>query len=401
MRFAMGSFALSVVLATAGCGKKEEAVGPAPVPVKVETVATQEIRPTWRYSGEIRPDMQVQLAFKQAGYVASLHQVRGADGRLRNVQVGDEVPGATVLARLRRCDYEASLSMATGQEKSMQGALQASQAELEQAKADQTKTDLDFQRAEALYAAKAMTRPDYDAAVAHHTAATAKVQAAIRQIEARQGQLEAAQAQSASARISLDDTNLTTPMPSVIVSKAVEPGSLVAGGTTGFTIADTRVVKVEFGVPDGMLSHFRMGSPVAVEVEALQGRVLTGQITEIAASANRESRVFNIQVSLPNRDRSLKVGMIASVRVEQAGDSQRIPLVPVTALITSQSGSSNYSVFTVREENGKQIAQLRSVRIGETIGRSVAINQGLTPGERIIVNRTNQLSDGSLVDVED
>jgi hypothetical protein len=35
------------------------------------------------------------------------------------------------------------------------------------------------------------------------------------------------------------------------------------------------------------------------------------------------------------------------------------------------------------------------VRIGETFGKSVAIDEGLTPGERIVVNRTNQLSDGS------
>ena len=49
-----------------------------------------------------------------------------------------------------------------------------------------------------------------------------------------------------------------------------------------------------------------------VQLDALQGRTFTGRITEIAASANRESRVFNIEVTLPNRDRSLKVGMIAT-----------------------------------------------------------------------------------------
>jgi multidrug efflux pump subunit AcrA (membrane-fusion protein) len=123
---------------------------------------------------------------------------------------------------------------------------------------------------------------------------------------------------------------------------------------------------------------------------------LTGRITEIAASANRDSRVFNIQVSLPNRDHLLKVGMIASVRLEQA-DSQSVPLVPVTALMTAQSGSSDYSVFTLKEESGKQFAKLQRVRIGQTIGRSVAINEGLIPGERIIVNRTNQLNDGTQV----
>ena len=131
-----------------------------------------------------------------------------------------------------------------------------------------------------------------------------------------------------------------------------------------------------------------------VQLEALQGQTLTGRITEIAASANRQSRVFNIEVSLPNRDRSLKVGMIASIRIQRA-DAQNVPVVPMTALMTAESGSKNYSVFTINERDGKQFAQLKSVRIGETFGKSVVIDEGLTPGERIVVNRTNQLSDGS------
>ena len=162
-----------------------------------------------------------------------------------------------------------------------------------------------------------------------------------------------------------------------------------------FTLDDTRVVKVNFGVPDSMLAHFKMGAPVPVEVEAL-GRTFTGRITEIAASANRESRVFNIEVTLPNADRSLRVGMIASVRIDQA-NPQPVPVVPLTALITPESGSNSYSVFTIQQRGGKQFAQLKSVRIGEAVGKSVVINEGLLSGERIIVNRTNQLSDGSLV----
>jgi RND family efflux transporter MFP subunit len=280
----------------------------------------------------------------------------------------------------------------------MQGALEASQAELERAKASQAKADLDFDRAQALYAAKAMTRPDYDAAVEQHRAATANADAAVRQIEARRGQLNAALGQTVSARINLGDTNLTAPMPGVIVQKDVELGSLVAAGTTAFTLDDTRVVKVNFGVPDSMLAHLKLGAAVPVQLEALQGQTLTGRITEIAASANRESRVFNIEVSVPNRDRSLKVGMIASIRIQRA-DAQNVPVVPMTALTTAESGSKNYSVFTIKERDGKQFAQLKSVRIGDNFGKSVVIDEGLTPGEQIIVNRTNQLSDGSPIRV--
>lgn len=382
------------VLVLSGCSK-EQKVEPQPVPVKVELVATQEIRPTWRYSGEIRPDTEVRLAFKEPGYIAGLQQLRGVDGRLRDIQIGDQIPAGTVLAHLRRSDYEATLNAAVGQEQATQGAFEASQADLDKAKADQKKADQDYERAQALYGAKAMTRPDYDAAMAQHDAAIASVQAAMRQIEARQGQLHAAEGQHASARIGLADTNLIAPMPGVIVEKHVERGDLVSAGAPAFMLDDTRVVKVNFGVPDSMLAHFKMGSPVPVELEALC-RSFTGRITQIAASANRESRVFNIEVTLPNHDHSLKVGMIASVRIEQA-NTQTVPVVPMTALITAESGSNNYSVFAIRERDGKLFAQLKSVRVGEAIGKSVVINEGLLAGERIIVNRTNQLTDGNLV----
>jgi RND family efflux transporter MFP subunit len=155
-------------------------------------------------------------------------------------------------------------------------------------------------------------------------------------------------------------------------------------------------VKMNFGVPDSMLAHLKLGAPVPVQLDALQGRTFTGQITGISASANRESRVFNIEVTLPNRDRSLNVGMIARIRIVQAS-TQTVPVVPLTALMTAESGSNNYSIFTVTERDDKQFARLKSVRIGETFGKSVVIDEGLTPGERIVVNRTNQLSDGSLI----
>ena len=398
MRLLTAISSLAALCVLAGCGTKVQKTGQEPVPVQAETVALQQIQPSWSYSGEIRPDTEVQLAFKEPGYIAALDRVKGADGRLRDVQVGDEIPAGAVLAHLRSSDYVASLNTAVGQQHAMQGALDASQAELDRAKADQAKADQDFERAQALYAAKAMTRPDYDAAVEQHTAATANVEAAVRQIEARRGELNAALGQAASARINVGDTNLTAPMPGVIVEKNVEPGALVAAGTSAFTLDDTRVVKVNFGVPDSMLAHLKLGAAVPVQLQALPGRTLTGRITEIAASANRDSRVFNVEVTLPNRDRSLKVGMIASIRIER-GDAQAVPLVPMTALMTAESGSTNYSVFTVKEREGKQFAQLTSVRVGETFGKSVAIDEGLMPGERIIVSRTNQLNDGSPIRV--
>src|SRR5215469_6932349 len=126
MRTLVGILSLAVLSVLAGCGTKKQKTGPEPVPVNAETVAAQQVQPSWSYSGEIRPDIEVQLAFKEPGYVAALYEVKGVDGRMRELQVGDEIPAGVVLARLRSSDYEASLNSAVGQQHAMQGALEAS-----------------------------------------------------------------------------------------------------------------------------------------------------------------------------------------------------------------------------------------------------------------------------------
>lgn len=401
MRFKANYFVVSALLSpfalAVGCAKQQGDAGPAPVPVQARSVAAEDIRSSLHYSGEIRPETEIKLSFKQGGYIASLHQVRGADGRMRDVQVGDMLPAGTVMARLRSNGLAASLKSADEEQKASQGTLDAAQSEVEQAKSTALKADLDFKRAQTLYTAKAMTRPDYESAVNQHELALARVEEAKRTADARKAQVGAAMAQMESAKINLAETNLIAPVQCVVLSKSVVPGTLVGTGTEAFTVADVRTVKVEFGVPDTMLGSFHMGATVPVTIEAIRGKSFVGHITEIAASASRDTRVFSIQVSIPNPRREFMVGMIADVAIDAVGEPRKVPFVPVTSLITAQSGTDNYSVFVIVDEGGKQIARLKSVRIGEIVGQSVAVNEGLTPGERIIVTRTNQLADGSPV----
>ena len=110
MRISVGILSFAALTVLAGCGMRTQKAAPEPVPVQAETVAIQQVQPSWSYSGEIRPDTEVQLAFKEPGYIAALYPVKGADGRMRDVQVGDEIPAGTALAHLRRSDYEAAFN---------------------------------------------------------------------------------------------------------------------------------------------------------------------------------------------------------------------------------------------------------------------------------------------------
>jgi hypothetical protein len=101
MRISIGILSFAAFSVLAGCAKTQKA-GPEPVPVVAEIVATQQVQPSWTYSGEIRPDTEVQLAFKEPGYIAALYRVKGVDGRMRDLQVGDEIPARATLARAQR-----------------------------------------------------------------------------------------------------------------------------------------------------------------------------------------------------------------------------------------------------------------------------------------------------------
>ena len=122
-------------------------------------------------------------------------------------------------------------------------------------------------------------------------------------------------AQVKEARIALEDTKLKAPTAALVLKRKVEVGDLVNSGTVGFTLANTEDVKVVFGISDLMLKHLKLGDQLAVTTEALRGRAFRGLVTAISPSADPKSRVFDVEITIPNPDQNLKVGMIAAVAV--------------------------------------------------------------------------------------
>jgi multidrug efflux pump subunit AcrB len=135
---------------SAAC-RQNAAVAAAPLtPVGVSAIGTRNVGNRTPYSAAIVPYSQVDLAFKSGGYVESILQVKGADGRVRNIQEGDWVARGTVLARVRESDYVANVNVA--------------KAQLAQAKAAAEQARLDFDRTDALFRTDSVTTPQYDAA---------------------------------------------------------------------------------------------------------------------------------------------------------------------------------------------------------------------------------------------
>ena len=71
-------------LALGGCDRKEPEAA-APTPVRVQKVASRDLASALRYTANIEPDRSVNLAFQVSGYVTSIQQRTGADGKPRSI----------------------------------------------------------------------------------------------------------------------------------------------------------------------------------------------------------------------------------------------------------------------------------------------------------------------------
>jgi len=427
-RFLILAFCLSpFAFPLTGCREKSSAAEATPTPVKVKTVEMNPAGKGVRYSANIEPMKQVELAFKVSGYVDRILQARGVDGRMRDAQAGDVVPKGTVLASVRQGEYAARVSQAESQASEARSSLESSRAQhaeaqsavasgkaqLAEADAALEKERLDFDRAKNLFSSESYTKKDYDAAKSQFEAAEAKraaarsqvamleakERAAGAQIEALRARVNNSEAQIAEAAIPLQDTALRAPMDGVILQRSVEVGALVSPGKAGFVIADLASVKAVFGVPDLTVGKLKLGGALTITTESLPGAEFHGQITSISPAADPKSRVFEIEVSIPNPSQALRSGMIASLEVAAVKPQEPIAVVPVSAVVRARNHGDQYAVFVVEEKGGKSIARSRLVKLGEAFGNTIAALEGIRAGERVITSGATLTLDGQVVQV--
>lgn len=411
---------LALIALTIGCKTKAEEKSVKPV--KVTAVETHTGASVVRYSASIRPSSQVEIAFKVGGYVEGIKDVEG-----RHIQAGDVVMKGAVLAQLRQSDYAARVNEAksqTGEARSAVdtnsaqlkeaiNAVETSKAQLKDSEASYERAKLDFERAQALFSTQSITKPDFDAAKerlevskakfeaakAQLAVAEAKVNTAKFQIGAAESRLKTMEATVYTASIPLGDAQLRAPLSAVVIERKIEVGQLVSTGTPAFVLADLSSVKAAFGVPDLALQNFKLGDMLTMTTDAVPGKEFSGHISRISPAADSSSRVFDVEVTIPNPEGLLKPGMIASMTVNESGATKEFPVVPLTAVTRSKADANSYAVMVVEEVNGKHIARLRTVTVGESYGNAVAVNSGVKPGEIVITTGVSQVADGEEVRV--
>jgi RND family efflux transporter MFP subunit len=357
-----------MTIATNGCHQPTQVAANSPTPVHLVDVILYSPSEDLRYSASVLPFAEAVLSFKSTGYVTEIKQVVGADGRRRDIGPGDYVSRGSILAEIRHQDLKNQLDQAT--------------ATLSLAQAQHVEATKDYERAKTLYASDSLTKPDFDRAQDKFDSTLAAIDQATANLH--------------QAQLALRDADLTAPFSGYILARNIELGNLVAPGTPAFTIADTRAVKISFGVPDYAVRRLRLGQQFSIHLQD-DPNEYNGRVTSIAASADEKNRVFAIEVTVPNPKASLKPGMIASlslIGVQKAA----VPSVPLSAVVADPSSPGHYAVLVATEQGGKWVAHVRQVALGETHESDVAI-EGVHPGEKVVAVGAAGLKDGDLIQV--
>lgn len=390
----------AAALLTAGCAARQDSAEGAgnarPKAVRMAVVEMSKNPEPVRYSAIIAPNAQVDLAFRVSGYIVQFYQTKGADGRIRPSEAGTLIAAGATLARIRASEFQATVDKARGIRNEADAGIRAAEAQIAEAQAGLAQAESDFDRILKLWEQESITRPVYDASRARLDIARAKVDAAqAASVGARQ-RMDSASAQVREAEIALGDTVLRAPFGGVLLERRVELGALVAGGTPAFTLADLRLVKGRFNVPDSALRSFRQGQSLDLTVDAFPRETFHGRILSLAAAADPRVRSFEIEVSIANPDLKLRSGMIAAVQVAETEGAHPVLQIPVDALVHDPTGD-RYLVYTTEQKAGRTIAKAIPIRPGPLSGSQVLILDGLSPGQRIVVSGANLLRPGEAV----
>lgn len=204
--------------------------------------------------------------------------------------------------------------------------------------------------------------------------------------------LETARASLAAARARLGDRVIRAPFAGVIGLTTVTPGTLVSPGGVIATLDDTRVIRVDFPVPERYLGVLRAGLPLTATADAYDGEVFSGRIALVDSRINETTRAVTARAEFPNPGGRILPGMMLRVAVAQG---QRASMAAPESAVQYEGQTA----FVYRIAGGErgETAQRVEVKTGAVEGGFVEIVSGVSAGDRIVGSGLNRIQPNSPV----
>jgi membrane fusion protein, multidrug efflux system len=205
-------------------------------------------------------------------------------------------------------------------------------------------------------------------------------------LDAQVASASAARAQAAQARASIGERVIRAPFSGWVSLRNISAGAVVSSGTEIATISDISTVKLDFPVPETLLSTIRPGLTIDARSAAYPDQPFRGQVATVDPVIDPNTRAVTVRARLPNPDGKLKPGMLLTVSIETV---PRMSLsVPELAVVGE--GDRRF-VYTLDAEG---IARRTEVRTGLRSAGRIEILEGLKPEQKVVTDGVVKLSDG-------
>ncbi|ARU58130.1 RND superfamily NFE family efflux transporter membrane fusion subunit [Oleiphilus messinensis] len=311
------------------------------ISVHTSTVEYQAISRPIYSSGKLVHKTTQTLSFKVSGEVNTLQ-----------AEEGETVKAGQILAALDQVEIKAQLNKA----KSVY---------------EQSKRDLE--RLESLYQKKVIP---------------------LGQLQSAQTELDVAQANLELAKYNQKHSVIRAPQDGTVLTRMIDKNELVAPHQAAFIISGERqgwIIRTQ--VSDKDIVRVNYGDETKILFDAYPNEHFTGVISEIAAAANPQTLLFEVEISLNPTPKKLFSGFLGRMEIHPEQTS-RVAIVPVEAVVAASRGKAK--VFQVNPQNE---AELKEVSVAWLDAGRVAIQDGLDAGAQIVTLGATFLQDGSLINI--
>jgi len=193
----------------------------------------------------------------------------------------------------------------------------------------------------------------------------------------------------------LRETRLYAPISGIVARRGADPGEIISQGMALFSIVDIQPIKVRASVPEAEVGQVKTGQAAQVYISALD-TTLTGKVSLIGAVADPASRTYTVKIDLPNKNATIRPGMVADVRLPAA---QKINALVVPGEAIRRDPDQATYVFVVDQQ--KNQAFRRNITVGRLYGNNIEITSGLAPNDLVVTGGQERLNDAAPVQIKE
>jgi RND family efflux transporter MFP subunit len=346
-----GLAATGATLACSGNGAPSaQAGGPGAMPVKVQEARAMPVSDSTEYVATLKSRDSAVIMPQVEGIITKIF-----------VHSGDRVAAGAPLMEIDPLKQQATV-------KGLESSRTAQQANLLWAKQQ-------FERSQGLFNAGVVSKQDLDQAKSA--------------LDAAQAQMDSLDAQVNEQQVQLHYYKVVAPRAGIVGDVPVREGDRVTSSTQLTTVDQPGSLEVYVYVPIEHSSQLKMGLPVQI-LDSEDKVIGNSKVSFISPQVDTTTQTVLVKARVANGNDALRQSQFIRARVVWGmHQNPEVPILAVTRL------GGQYFAFVAQPQNGGQyVARQVPLTIGQTVGNDYEVQNGIKPGDKIIVSGTQFLVDG-------